>query len=274
MWEAFPELEHGLLVGIGGGVPVKTDNGDVRLGDVVVGTPAGVHPGTVRYDQGKTETGGFTHTGCLSRPPAPFLVAAKKLEAIRRPENDPIGRNLKRFEVRRPAQEQFHPGENEDRLYEPGYCHQSRGIPCSECGCDPERLVHRDQRNNGKEPPYVVVHGGTIATGGQVIKDPVVRDEVAQKFGAICFEMEAAGVLYDFPCLVIRGISDYCDSHKDRKWHNYAAATAAAYARALLEHVPYQRIKRLASNKVFLALYSNNISGPLLMRTPTKNNAI
>jgi nucleoside phosphorylase len=47
---AFPELEHSLLVGIGGGVPVKTDNGDIRLGDVVVGTPASVHPGTVRYD--------------------------------------------------------------------------------------------------------------------------------------------------------------------------------------------------------------------------------
>jgi predicted benzoate:H+ symporter BenE len=48
--------------------------------------------------------------------------------------------------------------------------------------------------------------------------------------------MEAAGVMNTFPCLVIRGICDYADSYKDKRWQHYAAATAAAYAKLLLGH--------------------------------------
>jgi hypothetical protein len=49
-----------------------------------------------------------------------------------------------------------------------------------------------------------------------------------------CFEMEAAGLMDNFPCLVIRGICDYADSHKNKKWQSYSAARAAAYAKAVL----------------------------------------
>src|SRR5262245_45453892 len=35
----FPNLRYGLLVGIGGGVPVRTDSGMIRLGHVVVSKP-------------------------------------------------------------------------------------------------------------------------------------------------------------------------------------------------------------------------------------------
>ena len=61
------------------------------------------------------------------------------------------------------------------------------------------------------------------------------RDELSAKFhNALCFEMEAAGLMDVFPCLVIRGICDYSDSHKNKDWQEYAAATAAAYAREIL----------------------------------------
>jgi hypothetical protein len=33
---------------------------------------------------------------------------------------------------------------------------------------------------------------------------------------------------------VIRGICDYADSHKNKQWQKYAAATAAAHAKELL----------------------------------------
>jgi hypothetical protein len=198
------------------------------------------------------------------------LITAKRLAATRLARDDPICRNLRRFEVRGATQERLHPGNSQDRLYTPDYNYIKTGIPCTDCGCDPGRLIHRAQRDNGKESPYVVVHSGTIATGDMIIKDAPSRDRLAHEFGAICFETEAAGVLYDFPCLVIRGISDYCDSHKDRQWHNYAAATAAAYARALLEQVPYQRVKRFVrfviSRLTFLALHSDSFSGPLITR--------
>src|SRR6202046_1602242 len=42
----------------------------------------------------------------------------------------------------------------------------------------------------------------------------------------------------DFPCLVVRGICDYADSHKNQRWQGYAAATAAAYAKGLLSVIP------------------------------------
>ena len=62
------------------------------------------------------------------------------------------------------------------------------------------------------------------------------RDEIAAKEEVIAFEMEGAGVWDHFPCLVIKGVCDYADSHKSKKWQNYAAAAAAACMKAFLEY--------------------------------------
>lgn len=61
----------------------------------------------------------------------------------------------------------------------------------------------------------------------------------------ICVEMEAAGLMDSFPCLVIRGICDYADSHKNKKWQPYAAATAAAYMKELLSVIPVKDMVRV-----------------------------
>jgi nucleoside phosphorylase len=79
-----------------------------------------------------------------------------------------------------------------------------------------------------------------------VIKNGGLRDELAKAHGALCFEMEAAGVMNDFPCLVIRGISDYADSDKHDDWQGYASASAAAYARQLFFHMPVDEVKQCA----------------------------
>ena len=50
--------------------------------------------------------------------------------------------------------------------------------------------------------------------------------------------MEAAGLMNSFSCLVIRGICDYADSHKNKRWQSYASGTAAAYAKELLLVIP------------------------------------
>nr|CEG04875.1 unnamed protein product [Fusarium clavum] len=55
--------------------------------------------------------------------------------------------------------------------------------------------------------------------------------------------MEAAG-LYDFPCLVIRGICDYADSHKNKVWQEYAAATAAAFTKELLLYIAPEQVAK------------------------------
>jgi nucleoside phosphorylase len=51
MQSTFPGIRFGLTVGIGGGVPSKTN--DIRLGDVVISRPTGVFGGVIGYDPAK-----------------------------------------------------------------------------------------------------------------------------------------------------------------------------------------------------------------------------
>jgi hypothetical protein len=78
---------------------------------------------------------------------------------------------------------------------------------------------------------------------------------IAQGLDILCFEIEAAGVMDEIPSLVIRGICDYCDFHKHKEWQAYAAFVAAAYAKAVLIHVPLQEktadLKKSMSGKCF-----------------------
>jgi nucleoside phosphorylase len=247
----FPNLRFGLLVGIGGGVPVKTDNGIIRLGDVVVSKPEGENSGAVQYDHGKARDGQFERTGALALPPAVLLNAAQDLAVTRAMSpKDPVEDNIKRVNIRiRGLRKYKYPGIAQDHLFRPDYKHLQPGVPCDECECDPSQQIRRPADDEGDEP-YIVVHRGTIASGELVIKDAILRDELAKNYNLLCFEMEAAGALEGFPCIVIRGISDYCDSHKNDQWHGYAAAAAAAYARQLFFHMPINEVKRyvLASN--------------------------
>ena len=60
----------------------------------------------------------------------------------------------------------------------------------------------------------------------------------------LCFEMEAAGLMNSFPCLVVRGICDYADSHKNKTWQAYAAGSAAACAKEVLLVIPPAEIAK------------------------------
>jgi nucleoside phosphorylase len=159
----------------------------------------------------------------------------------KRMDHDPIWKNIQNIPIRLSTLHHFRfPGAANDQLYRLDYMHQQVGTPCED-GCDPtqriERPIHDEQES------FVVVHRGTIASGELVIKDAKKRDHLAREHGVLCFEMEAAGALVDFPCIVIRGISDYCDSHKNDVWQGYAAA-AAAYARQLFFHIPTEVAQR------------------------------
>ncbi|KAK4059589.1 hypothetical protein Trihar35433_10636 [Trichoderma harzianum] len=233
----FKKLRYGLLVGIGGGVPVETDNGIIRLGHVVVSKPTGEHSGAIQYDHGKAIDGFIERTGSLMPPPAAFLNAAQALAVEQsRSDNDPIWENTQRIRTQRRGLRHFKfPGIANDHLYQPDYHHQQMGMTCEKGGCNPEQRIERPVEED--DECFIVVHRGTIASGELVIKDAKKRDFLAQKYNLLCFETEAAGALADFPCLVIRGISDYCDSHKNNNWHGFAAAAAAAYARRLFFHM-------------------------------------
>ncbi|KAK0262089.1 hypothetical protein LTS09_003513 [Friedmanniomyces endolithicus] len=256
MRNTFQQLRFGLLVGIGGGVPTRTDNGYIRLGHVVVSKPTAQHSGAVQYDHGKAEAGAFRRTGFLAPPPTVLLNAAQRLSVTcALAPADPVVSHLRRIDTsKRQLRRYKHPGPNKDHLYQPDYVHLNRDLSCQKCGCDTSKIVVRKvddsdgesdvEEDSGDAGEYVVVHRGTIAAGEKVMRNGIERDQLAKENGLLCFEMEAVGALNDFPCLVIRGISDYSDSHKNDKWHGYAAAVAAAYARELFAHMPVDEVKQ------------------------------
>jgi nucleoside phosphorylase len=94
----------------------------------------------------------------------------------------------------------------------------------------------RNERPSDEDDP--VIHYGLIASADHLMKDAHVRDTLAREEQVLCFEMEAAGLMDHFPCVVIRGICDYSDTHKNDIWQGYAAATAAAYAKEFLDVIP------------------------------------
>ncbi|KAF4924462.1 Kinesin light chain 3 [Colletotrichum fructicola] len=246
MRTTFRKLKFGVLVGIGGGVPVETDSGMIRLGHVVVSEPAKGHSGALQYDHGKARDGHFERTGALAPPPAVLLNAAQVLEVERAMlDVDPVQQNVRRIDITSRGLRRFqYPGEQNDHLFPPDYIHQHQGAPCA-AECDPSKCI---PRTSDDDDTFVIVHRGNIASGELVVKDARLRDRLAQQHGLLCFEMEAAGAIADFPCLVVRGISDYCDSHKNDVWHGYAAAVAAAYARQLFFHLPVDEVQRCSSN--------------------------
>ena len=85
-----------------------------------------------------------------------------------------------------------------------------------------------------------MVHYGLIASGNKLIKDALLRDALIAEKDVLCFEMEAAGLMNHFPCLVIRGICDYSDSHKNKEWQGYAAM---AYSKDLLCRIVPQQVE-------------------------------
>ncbi|KAK4232706.1 nucleoside phosphorylase domain-containing protein [Achaetomium macrosporum] len=239
----FPRLKFGLFVGIGGGVPVKTDTGLIRLGDVVVSKPAGGHSGALQYDHGKAAVGQFQRTGALAPPPNVLLSAAQDMAAKRaRLREAPIKKNISRIDTGVPGLRKYkYPVPEQDYLFDADYEHLTKGLSCDECGCDPSPRSKREA--DEVDEPHVVVHRGNIAYGELVITKAILRDKLAKQYGVLCFETEAAGAMGALTCIVIRGISDYADSHKNDQWHGYAAAAAAAYARQLFFHMPIDEVK-------------------------------
>jgi nucleoside phosphorylase len=200
MMSKFPNIKIGLMVGIGGGLPNKLN--DIRLGDVAVSKPGKLHGGVVQYEMGKFTTEGFEATGYLSPPPERLLVAVNMMP----PHGTPLG------DLHCPVVP--YPGEKHDRLYKSEYKHVGVEDNTACQHCDVQQLIERGAGNRETVGPHVFY--GTIASGNAVIKDAFARDKLIQRHSILCFEMEAAGLMNSsFPCLVIRGISDYADSHKN-----------------------------------------------------------
>ncbi|KAL4874804.1 hypothetical protein BJY04DRAFT_211775 [Aspergillus karnatakaensis] len=223
----------GLMVGLGGGVPNMQF--DIRLGDVIVGAPTRDSGGVIQYDYGKTVAGGqFEHTGSLNKPPYMALTAISRLQAQHRLYGAKISaiNSEASSKLQLESNDFTYPGEDQDQVFDSSYDHPDSEATCS--SCDRTKLVTRPPRTS--TVPHI--HYGLIASGNQVMKHGATRDRLARQYGFLCFEMEAAGLVDHFPCVVIRGICDYADSHKSKQWQAYAAMVAAAYTKELLIVMP------------------------------------
>ncbi|KAI1061622.1 hypothetical protein LB506_011870 [Fusarium annulatum] len=235
MTRTFSNLRAVLMVGIGGGVPGTKD---IRLGDIVVGSVGRNNSGVIQYDYGRAVQGEeFAITGHLNQPPVAFLTAMSALHATYEMEGHNIGSNIHKIlqNYKRLEKKYKRPAASTDRLYEASFFHEGgEGIGCNGL-CSDDKLVCRDERGDDEDNP--AIHCGLIASGNSLMKDALLRDKLAAKHGILCFEMEAAGLMNHFPCVVIRGICDYADSHKNDQWQEYAAMVAAAYTKDLLLQV-------------------------------------
>ncbi|RKK76731.1 hypothetical protein BFJ69_g6680 [Fusarium oxysporum] len=217
MRRTFPNIEIGLMVGIGGGVPLKAD---IRLGDIVVGVRV------MQYDLGKTLSGGFQRTGVPKIPDSTIRAVISNL----RSRHELNGSRVPLILREKMGNYAAYSRPNEpDRLFLASYHHDDPASPCDEC--DLSKLETRKTRLSTDPAIY---YGG-VGSANTVMKDSTIRDRIARELDVLCFEMEAAGLMDIMPCLPIRGICDYSDSHKAKEWQRYAAATAAAYAYEFLE---------------------------------------
>ncbi|KAI8634366.1 pfs domain-containing protein [Xylariaceae sp. FL1651] len=227
----FPYIRWRFLTGIGGGVPGTRD---VRLGDVVVSMPDGRHGGVVQYDLGKDADGGFKLKGVLSAPPAELRNAVWEMKSDHRITNNMIEQFISAMLQKGSGLDDYRrPPSESDVLFAADYQHVSNQSTCEQC--DQEQAVERLPRRHN-DPK---IHYGLIASGDRVMRSAIKRDIEVQRLGddILCFEMEAAGLTTEFPYIVIRGISDYADSHKNDAWQHYAAATAAACTKELLTYL-------------------------------------
>jgi len=245
MLHSFPNVRICLMVGIGGGVPSKRH--DIRLGDVVVSAPRDGAGGVFQYDFGKTIQGrAFQQTGFLNKPPTVLLTAVTGIRARYEIQPHQIAETIENIlnKHKQLRKRYGRPEPNSDRLYHAGFAHTDGEANCTEsCGDDSSILITRTQRGEFDENP--AIHYGLIASGNQMMEDASIRDELAKERDILCFEMEAAGLMNHFPCLVIRGICDYADSHKNKEWQGYAAMTATAYAKDLLSLITPKQIKKI-----------------------------
>ena len=239
MLRSFESIRFGLMVGIGGGAP--TSDTDIRLGDVVVSSPDRQVGGVLHYKFGREiQNREFELTGSLASPPAILLSALNQLSAQHVEEGHRIAESIEQMVTRVPNLRQYflRPPPEMDRLYKADYVHTD-DMRADESS----QLVVRQPRTGKYQDP--AIHYGLIASADQVMKDAHTRDKLAKEQGILCFEMEAAGLMDRFACVVIRGICDYSDTHKNIDWQSYAAATAAAYAKELLAVISGDNVHKM-----------------------------
>jgi nucleoside phosphorylase len=263
---SYPRVRLALLVGICGGTPKNVEGQEVMLGDVIISHEI------VQYDFGRLYSHGVdirdTTKHIKSDPHISAFVERLQSGDSWRRLNEHVVQHLEDLRHRDKDGKYKHPGFSTDILFEPKsrhkhhqaterdcacgecksrwqpVCEEAQNKSCTELGCNQNEQIRRDLSGRIKqaakagrayEARIPVLHFGVMGCGDLVIKCAEHRDQIAKRVGAIAFEMESAGICQTFAGVVIKAVCDYADSHKNKSWQFYAAATAAAATKALLE---------------------------------------
>lgn len=252
MLHTFPNIRIGLMVGIGGGAP--TEKHDIRLGDVVVSVSRDGKGSVFQYDfEDSIRNETFQQTGFLNQTPTILRTAVSGLESQYEIEEHQIQETINSIFNKKPhlRKKYNRPNPATDRLYRSNIIHPlAEDVNCStHCGEGAPNLIVRSRRDGNEDDP--MIHYGLIASSNQLMRNADIRDKLAAERDILCFETEAAGLMNHFPCLVIRGICDYADTHSNAEWRGYAAMAAAAYAKDLLYRIPPNRVEALQRMNIF-----------------------
>lgn len=245
MLRMFPSIRFGLMVGVGSGVPSAED--DIRLGDVVVGSCEGADDAVVQWDGSYLKTRGqFRRVGSLNPPPAVLRTALAKMTSFQgmadriATTTQLILENTTSNSLRR-SRFQYQGIENDNLYYPECPKHIEREDSCESCD-EACKAVTRSSRQSS----IPQIHYGTIASGNMIIENGHTRDYIREYTDAKCIETGTSGLMNSFPCLVVKGICDYADSRKDARWQPYAALSAAAYTKVLLEFVGTEELGQVS----------------------------
>lgn len=271
---SFPNIKLGLVVGICGGVPGGEDGeNEVLLGDIIISTALIQYDFGRQYDNRVVRRD--TLNDNLSRPTAQIRSFLTKYSGLkgRKTLGGKTFSHLEDLCAKHGFEKSAYPGADSDILYHPKYrhkhhtpnvcnacsrcrkssdkvCDSALELSCAELGCDDNMIITRARIEKAKstasstaasrdeelrEARKPFIHFGKMASGDLVIKSGRHRDKIAIREKVIAFEMEGAGVWDSFPTVVIKSVCDYADSHKNKMWQGYAAATAAACTKAFLE---------------------------------------
>jgi nucleoside phosphorylase len=254
---SFPNILYAFVVGIAGAAPLIYDGdrwipSNIQLGDVVISTQV------IEYDFGKTYENGFRRKtdveNALPRAPAEVTNFVNKLSRghsaayrrILRKTNSDIARLDEIQDVT-----YYHPGPDRDNVFPLTYRHKHQDpTTCTTCdactewyhevcaealeascevlGCKPSRSVPVHDTK---------IHFGRYASGNSVMKSGFRRDILIKEDNVVGFDMEGAGAWEGFGTIVVKGVVDYADSHKNKGWREYPAARAALCAAAMIEEI-------------------------------------
>jgi nucleoside phosphorylase len=199
---SFHSIRFGLMIGIGG--EVLSSHADIRLDDIVVSQPADTSGDVIQYDLNKALSDGrFQRTGMLNPSSKILLTALATLQAHHLTEDSRMLELVSNIQVKASRRAtNFARSSQEDCLYQAEYDHDASNTCIN---CDRSKRISRFSRDHSE----LVIHYELIASANRIVKDGRLRDQLARGLEVYCVEMEAAGLMNDFPCLVIRGICDY-----------------------------------------------------------------